>query len=750
MNQLIILRSFVLSLVLLSVGLGHASEQTAASIDWVSDTSGRYLCQGYYSPPLLIEESSEDDINARAENTEYDGNDRIILTGNTYITGNGFELQADRVSFLNSTGDGDAERNVKIRRPNSLFIGDAASVNLRTNAFTLKNSSFVTHKNKLRGESEQLIGAPNGDVRIISGNITFCAPDVNTWDLQADHVYLNQSSGRGWADDVIIRIQEIPVLYTPLLGFPLDNRRLTGFLVPNFSIGSTSGTSIVTPFYWNLAENYDFFIRPRFTTARGTVLGLHGRYLLKDFSLFELKTEQLNDDKITGTDRHISKLTFSSDTSRALIWNMTYEEASDGTYQDDLDNFADLSSKRQLTSSIGATVRNHKWSTGWIVDRVDVIDPTVAGSSVKFARQPQLIGSWAHYGDDWNIFAEGDATEFTRNTTGLLDTDPSEGRRLSSDMNAEYPISMDFGSLTPAVLGFTRLSEATTGPTTQDNSYFAYGASLEGNLYFDKSSKNGFIHEIIPRAKMIIREPNKEPTVIKFDTPDITNDTVTVSQIFLDNPVSGGDFVGDTRELAIALTSRGINPEGIETYRITAGRTFFFQDRGVTLSSTPETSDQGPLVLESTVSPNKSFDWNFRFTSVADGETMDRGANEIKYKTSATNYLTQRTVWENEAVRRTDLYLSSQISQKWRLLTGVQWEPSAEERINQVVGAEYASCCWRAAMIHAYERDRVTSGDGGNYVKLQFELKGLGVLGRRVSSIMDSLLDGYDFSEARL
>ena len=128
---------------------------------------------------------------------------------------------------------------------------------------------------------------------------------------------------------------------------------------------------------------------------------------------------------------------------------------------------------------------------------------------------------------------------------------------------------------------------------------------------------------------------------------------------------------------------------------------------------------------------------------------MDTATNEIKYKASDTNYLTQRTVWEDETLRRTDLYLSGQISQKWRLLTGIQWDPTTEERINQVVGAEYASCCWRAAMVHAYERDRVTSTEGGHYVKLQFELKGLGVLGRRVSSIMDSLLEGYDFSEAR-
>ena len=748
MNQLKILCSFVLGLMMLSISRGHASEQTAASIDWVVDASDRYLCRGYYKPPL-IENSSENNFNATADNTAYDGADRIILTGNTLITGNNFQLQADRLSFLNSTGDGNANRNVRIRRPNSLFIGDAASVNLRTNTFDLKNSSFVTHKNGLRGESEQLIGAPNGDFRIINGIISFCAPNVNTWDLQAEHVYLNQSSGRGWADDVVIRFKETPVLYAPLLGFPLDNRRLTGFLVPNFSIGSTSGTSIITPFYWNPADNYDLLIRPRVTTARGPALGLHGRYLFRDFSLLELKTEQLPGDKLTGADRHISKLTFSSDTSKALTWNVAYEDASDRTYQDDLDNFVNLSDKQQLTSSIGATLRNHSWSTGWIFDRVDVIDPTISGSSVKFARQPQLIASWAHYGDVWNVFAKGDATEFTRNTTGLLDTDPSEGRRLSSDVRAEYPISAEFGSLTPAALGFARWSEATTGLTSQDSGYFTYGASLEGNLFFEKSSGNGFVHEIIPMAKMIIREPDKKPTVIKFDTPDAANDTVTVSQMFLDNPISGGDFVGDTRALALAFTSRGVDLDGVEAYRITAGRTFFLQDRVVTLSGATETTNHGPLVLESTIRATRSLDWNIRFKSVTDGETMDRATNELKYRASDTDYLTQRTVWKDEALNRSDLYFSRQISRKWRLLTGVQWASNTEERINQVVGAEYTSCCWRAAMIHAYERDRVTSADGGHYVKLQFELKGLGVLGRGVTSIMDSLLEGYDFSEAR-
>ncbi|MEC8308315.1 MAG: LPS assembly protein LptD [Pseudomonadota bacterium] len=741
-------RSIALILLVVSSGATHGEVQIAATTDWVGDTSGAYLCRGYYSP-ALVERSTGEQLSAEAENTDYDGSDRVVLSGRAVITRNDFQIEADRVSFLNSTGDGDAAGNVKIRRPNSLLIGDTASVNVRTNAFDLKNSSFVNHKNHLRGDSDFAIGAPNGDIRVFNGTITFCAPGINSWDFQANQIYLNQSSGRGWANDVVIRVKEIPIFYSPVVGFPMDDRRLTGFFFPSYSLGSTSGTEIVTPFYWNLAPHYDLLIRPRFMTARGTAVGLHGRYLFEDFSLLEAKTEQLPSDKISDSDRHISKLMLTSDVSKAVIWNMTYEDASDGTYQDDLDNFADLSEEQQLTSIIGATVRGNEWNAGWLVDRIDVVDPAVTGAAVKFSRQPQLTLSWAKYGEDWNLFALGDATEFTRTTTGLTSSDPSEGSRVSSDFKAEYPIQRGFGSLTPAALGFARWSQATIGATTQEDEYLAYGVSIDGRLHFENSRSNGSLHEMIPRVKLSVRELNKNPAIVKFDTPDTANDIDKVSQIFLDNPVSGGDFVGDTRDVALSLTARGINVNGLEKYRVSAGQTIYFQNRGVTLSGDPENADRGPLVIESAAQLGKSFNWNTRFRSVTDGETMDTATNEFKYQTSDTDYVTQRIVWENDAVTRADHYISSQVNPNWRFLGGLQWESDIQERVNQVVGIEYEGCCWRAAMIHANERDKVTETNGGHSMKLQVELKGLGVLGQGTSSILERLREGYELFESQ-
>ena len=48
-------------------------------------------------------------------------------------------------------------------------------------------------------------------------------------------------------------------------------------------------------------------------------------------------------------------------------------------------------------------------------------------------------------------------------------------------------------------------------------------ASLDGSLNFEKFGENGSLHELIPRAA-VDREPNEDPTVVKFDTPDTANE----------------------------------------------------------------------------------------------------------------------------------------------------------------------------------------------------------------------------------
>ena len=71
----------------------------------------------------------------------------------------------------------------------------------------------------------------------------------------------------------------MPVFYTPWLRFPLDDRRRTGFLWPDFGNDSTGGLDITVPFYINLAPNYDALYSPRYIEERGLNHELKLRYL---------------------------------------------------------------------------------------------------------------------------------------------------------------------------------------------------------------------------------------------------------------------------------------------------------------------------------------------------------------------------------------------------------------------------------------------------------------------------------------
>ena len=55
----------------------------------------------------------------------------------------------------------------------------------------------------------------------------------------------------------------VPILYAPWFTFPLDDRRKSGFLYPNFGHSNDLGFDVSAPWYWNIAPNQDAIIEPR-------------------------------------------------------------------------------------------------------------------------------------------------------------------------------------------------------------------------------------------------------------------------------------------------------------------------------------------------------------------------------------------------------------------------------------------------------------------------------------------------------
>lgn len=85
-----------------------------------------------------------------------------------------------------------------------------------------------------------------------------------------------------------IELGGVPVLYIPYLAHPSPNvRKRSGFLAPELGNDGRLGAYITTPYFFNLAPNYDLTVKPQMTRDEGLVLETdwrhltnHGRYEL--------------------------------------------------------------------------------------------------------------------------------------------------------------------------------------------------------------------------------------------------------------------------------------------------------------------------------------------------------------------------------------------------------------------------------------------------------------------------------------
>ena len=82
--------------------------------------------------------------------------------------------------------------------------------------------------------------------------------------------------------------------------------------------------------------------------------------------------------------------------------------------------------------------------------------------------------------------------------------------------------------------------------------------------------------------------------------------------LFRENRFSGPDRMGDANQLALALTSRFLNPaSGIQQLSVSVGSLLYFRDRKVTLPGEPvETSTSSSIIGELTLGLTR--DWSAR------------------------------------------------------------------------------------------------------------------------------------------
>jgi LPS-assembly protein len=222
-----------------------------------------------------------------AKELVYDNDKNTVsAVGNAELHYGPRTLLADRVRYDRNTGRVFAEGNVRLTdETGAVVTGDRMEL---TDDFKsgFIDSLRIQQTIEQRGRPARVrFSAPRAE-RIAGETTTFeygtytaCEPCKDhpekppLWQVKAARIIHNNEERRIYYEDSYLEVAGIPIAYLPYFYSPDPTvRRDTGFLAPHFVSSNVLGYGIGTPFFWNIAPDYDLTIEPTFLSKQG-VLG---------------------------------------------------------------------------------------------------------------------------------------------------------------------------------------------------------------------------------------------------------------------------------------------------------------------------------------------------------------------------------------------------------------------------------------------------------------------------------------------
>lgn len=221
-----------------------------------------------------------------------------VLTGNVSIERGDELLNAENVHLDRQTNVIKSMNNpIRYASPSIVATGNSVTMDTNQNITDIDQSQYYIGTARAQG-SAQHVKSNSGEKTSQFKGATYstCIRGSEVWQVQAKQIDLDQDEGRGRARHVKFAIKGQPVLYTPYLSFPTDDRRQTGLLIPTLSMSEESGFGIRVPYYINIAPEMDATVTTGIFTKRGLIIGAEARYL-NTWQTSSLSIEMLPSDR---------------------------------------------------------------------------------------------------------------------------------------------------------------------------------------------------------------------------------------------------------------------------------------------------------------------------------------------------------------------------------------------------------------------------------------------------------------------
>ena len=673
---------------------------------------------------------------------------------------------------------------------------ETATLNLAADQAKLRDVQFIAPTTPLRGLAASVYRKSKTLSQYKDVAYTTCRPGNQDWVIHASDLEMDKVTGRGTTKNTWIEFKGVPVVYTPYLSFPIDDRRTSGFLSPSMSNTKYSGFRIGTPYYWNIAPNYDATLNPRYLTARGALLAGNFRYLTehsKGNALLEYmpNDSQLNTSRYLGSIKDVTKFTPN------LTTNLDLNYVSDQTYITTLGSALSFSNYNYLRSFGNVTYNNHGIYFNGLADSYQSINTASPVTALPYRRLPQLDLNYAHDFQSMplHVDIQNQFVDF-QHTNNLVD-----GQRINTRPSISIPLQTASTFFTPKLsLQHTDYNLSNGAPGTPSSiSRTLPVFSADSGLYVERNVEiagTPLVHTLEPRLFYLYVPYTNQDSYTNNNTPNITSTSVTPTNVlnpafdsslydfqyntmFRENSFSGVDRIQDANQITTALTSRLMDDKsGLERLKLNIGEIIYFRDR---LVSVPTTLANGTIenIGSSTAAvSNLVTELSSELThqiSVTTGVQYNPVLNDVERTKAALHFRNENNQVFNigylyrknplipdgsNNITQSDVSFRWPIAKDWHVLGRWQYSLLYDTTQDSFLGLEKENCCWRIRILGRHYMNNYTTvtnvavnssqaltGATQNGIFFQIELKGLTGFGDDMDQFLQKSIYGFRASQ---
>lgn len=518
-----------------------------------------------------------------------------------------FILNADEIDFATTEGIIRAHGNVEVLSEKGALQANEIIYNTKTEQLVARGDVLLLDDKKAAVFSDELevIGAFRTAtieairMRMAEGpaltakraekvdedtykltNATYSACPVSEeetppWQIRANKITYNNEKETVTYKNAWFDLYGAPVLWLPYITHTTNfDEPRSGFLPPTIGTSSDKGQEVGIGYYIHASPTYDFTLRSRYMTKRGTQLGIENRFNTA-YGSGDLRgsiIEDQRDDELRGHVKGYNEWVLKP--GERIGFNV--QAASDDTYFDDFlrDNPTYLPSSVYYENASN----NHYFgvSSRYYQDlREERLDSETA----------QPLGNM-QFERVFQTGRPGDSITFNTDVMALHRSSGNRMQRLVTQLEYLRPYAFNSGDMVD--LGLAVRADAYHLDQTDDTSRWETRMLPEASIFWQRPmmSAEGY-HTITPMAKAIVAPNGVNP--IEIPNEDSVEYELDAANLFEENRFAGLDRVEGGNRIIYGVRNDWQTAEGFRLFSFFLGQSWRVDEEG----SLPEQGGAG-------------------------------------------------------------------------------------------------------------------------------------------------------------